>query len=143
MIKVECKINNINNINNIDKSKVSRVIHIQALLIRSFFHSFWANVCKTVRPMLSDRCPVCLSVLSCPICEVGVLWPNGCMDQIKMKLSKQVGIGPGDFVLDGNPAPRPPKRGTTSPIFGPCLSWRNGRPSQLLLSSCISSNICP
>jgi len=24
--------------------------------------SFWAIVCKTVRPMLSDRCPVCLSV---------------------------------------------------------------------------------
>jgi len=27
---------------------------------------FWATVCKTVRPMLSDRCPVCASVcLSC------------------------------------------------------------------------------
>jgi len=37
---------------------------------------FWANVCKTVRPMLSDRCPVCLSV-----CNVGVLWPNGWMYQ--------------------------------------------------------------
>jgi len=23
---------------------------------------FWATVCKTVRPMLSVRCPVCLSV---------------------------------------------------------------------------------
>jgi len=30
----------------------------------------------TVRPMLSDHCPVCLSV-----CNVGVLWPNGCMDR--------------------------------------------------------------
>ena len=39
--------------------------------------SFWATVCKTVRPMLSDRClSVCLSV-----CDVGVLWPNGWMDQ--------------------------------------------------------------
>jgi len=37
--------------------------------------SFWATVCKTVRPMLSDRCPVCLSVLS--VCNVGALWPNG------------------------------------------------------------------
>ena len=37
---------------------------------------FWATVCKTVRPMLSDRC---LSVLS--VCNVGVLWPNGWMDQ--------------------------------------------------------------
>jgi len=25
---------------------------------------FWATVCKTVRPMLSHCCPVCLSVLS-------------------------------------------------------------------------------
>ena len=33
--------------------------------------------------MLSDRCPVCLSVcLSvCPVCDVGALWPNGLMDQ--------------------------------------------------------------
>jgi len=35
---------------------------------------FWATVCKTVRPVLSDRCPVCLSY---PVCDVGVLWPNG------------------------------------------------------------------
>jgi len=26
------------------------------------FEDFWATVCKTVRPMLSVRCPVCLSV---------------------------------------------------------------------------------
>jgi len=31
--------------------------------------------CKTVCPMLSDHCPVCLSV------NVGVLWPNIWMDQ--------------------------------------------------------------
>jgi len=46
-------------------------------------HHFWATVCKTVRPMLSDRqtvvCPFCLSVLS--VCDVGVLWPNGWIDQ--------------------------------------------------------------
>jgi len=36
---------------------------------------FWATVCKTVRPMLSDRCPVC------PVCDVGVLWSNGWIDQ--------------------------------------------------------------
>jgi len=30
-------------------------------------YAFWATVCKTVRPMLSDRCMSCpvLSVLSC------------------------------------------------------------------------------
>jgi len=37
---------------------------------------FWATVSKTVHPMLSDRC---LSV--CPVCNVGVLWPNGWMHQ--------------------------------------------------------------
>jgi len=43
------------------------------------FKIFLAAVCKTVRPMLSDRCPVCLSCL--PVCNVGVLRPNGVMDQ--------------------------------------------------------------
>ena len=42
-------------------------------------YSFWVTVCKTVCPMLSDRCPVCLSVRS--LCDVGVLWPNGWTDQ--------------------------------------------------------------
>ena len=37
--------------------------------------SFWATVCKTVRPMLPVRC------LSCPVCDVCALWPNGWMDQ--------------------------------------------------------------
>jgi len=36
---------------------------------------FWATICKTVHHMLSDR-SVCLSG-----CDVGVLWPNGWMDQ--------------------------------------------------------------
>ena len=36
-------------------------------------------LCKTVRPMLSDRCPAYLSV--CPVCDVGALWPNGWTDQ--------------------------------------------------------------
>ena len=39
-------------------------------------YNFWVTVCKTVRPMLSVRCPVYLSV-----CNVGVLWPNGWTDQ--------------------------------------------------------------
>ena len=34
--------------------------------------------------MLSDRClSVCLLCLSCPVCDVGVLWPNGWMDQVE------------------------------------------------------------
>jgi len=51
-----------------------------------------------------------------------------------MTLGMVVGLGPGHIVLDEDPDLRP-KRGTV-PIFGPCLLWPNGRPSQLLLSSC-------
>jgi len=56
---------------------------------------------------------------------------------IKMPLGTKVGLGPGHIVLRGDPAP-PPKRGTSaqSLIFGSRLLWPNGRPSQLLLSSC-------
>jgi len=42
----------------------------------------------------------------------------------EMRLGTEVGLGPGDFVLDGDPAP--PKRGTASQFFGPCLLWPNG-----------------
>ena len=36
-----------------------------------------------------------------------------------MPLGMEIGLDPGDFVLDGDPAP-PPQ------IFGPCLLWPNG-----------------
>jgi len=37
-----------------------------------------------------------------------------------MKLGMQVGLSPGDFVLDGNPAPPPKKKGgTVAPNFRP------------------------
>jgi len=46
---------------------------------------------------------------------------------IKMSLGTEVGLGPDDIVLDGDPAPRPQiGGGAPSPIFGPCLSWLNG-----------------
>jgi len=79
---------------------------------------FWSTVCKTVCPMLSDRCLSCLSV-TLVYCGQTV----GC---IKMPLGMEIGVGPGHIVLDGDPAP--PKRGTAalSPIFGPCLLWPNG-----------------
>ena len=58
---------------------------------------------------------------------------------IKMSLGMEVGLGPGDLVLNGNPAP-PPQRGAPPPeIFSPCLlrpngwmdeggTWHRGRP---------------
>ena len=61
----------------------------------------------TVCRMLWDRCPVCMSV-----CNVCVLSQNGWMDQE----ATEVGLGPGDIVLDGNPAP-PRKRKEQPPTF--------------------------
>jgi len=43
---------------------------------------------------------------------------------IKMELGTEVGLGPGHTVLDGDPAPPPPK-GHSPRIFGPCLLWLN------------------
>jgi len=43
-----------------------------------------------------------------------------------MSLGMEVGLGPGDFVLDGDPSS--PETGTvpTHPIFGTCILWPNG-----------------
>ena len=72
-----------------------------------------ATVCKTVRSMLSDRCPVCLSycqsVLSCPVLSVTLVYCGQTVRRVKMKLGMQVGLVPGHIVLDGNPAPSPLK----------------------------------
>ena len=57
-------------------------------------------------------CLSCLSILSTPLVHCGhtVGWIN-------IKLGKQVGLGPGHIVLDGDPAPLP-QRGT-APNFWP------------------------
>ena len=45
---------------------------------------------------------------------------------IKMALGMEVGLSPGDFVLDDDPAPPQKRGGAPSPIFGPFLLWPNG-----------------
>jgi len=40
---------------------------------------------------------------------------------IKMSLGMELGLVPGDFVLDGDPVAPSPKGGRTPQIFGPCL----------------------
>jgi len=52
---------------------------------------------------------------------------------IKMKLGMQVGLVPGHTVIDRDLVALP--KGAQPPIFGPCLLWPNGRPSQLLTST--------
>ena len=67
---------------------------------------FSATVCKTVQPYAIGPLSVCLSVLSVTLMYCGreVGW-------IRLALGKEVGLGPGHIVLDGDPAP-PPKKGT-------------------------------
>ena len=56
---------------------------------------------EMVCPVLSDCCPAYLSV--CLVCDIGVLWPNGWMDN--MKHGMEISLGPGHIVLDGDLAP--------------------------------------
>jgi len=63
-----------------------------------------------------------------------LLWLNGWMDQ------DASWYGLGHVVLDGDPTPPPKKRGT-GPQFSARLLWPNGRPSQLLLSTCLHVQI--
>ena len=90
--------------------------------------NFCPTVFKTVSPTLWDRC---LSV--CPVCNVGVLWPNGWMDQDETWYGGRPRPWP-QCVRWGPSSPFP--KGTQPPIFGPCLLWSNDRLSQLLLSFC-------
>jgi len=56
-----------------------------------------------------------------------------------MPLGTEVELGPGYIVLDGDPAPPPPKMVQQLPRFWPM--WPNGRPSQLLLSICFNRKL--
>jgi len=105
---------------------------------------YWATVCKTVRPMLSDRCPVCLSLLSVlslclSVLSVTLVHYGQTVGWIKMKPGMQVALGPGHTVLDRDPASPPQKGHSLPPIFGPYLlrpnswmdqdaAWFGGRP---------------
>jgi len=53
-----------------------------------------------------------------------------------MPLGTEVGLGPGDIVLHRDPAGK--GHSSPSPLFGPCLLWPNGRPSQQLLNACFT-----
>jgi len=82
---------------------------------------FWATICKTVHRMLSDHCPVCLSVLSVTLVYCGQM-----VEWMKMKVGMEVGLGPGHIVLDGDPAPPCQKKGHSSPQFFAHVLWPNG-----------------
>ena len=64
---------------------------------------FWGSVCETVHPILSDRFPVCLSVL-----DITLVYCGQMVGWIKIKLGVEVD----HIVLLADPAPPHPQRGT-------------------------------
>ena len=56
-----------------------------------------------------------------------------------MPLGTEVDLGPGHIVLDWDLSPPHRKSHSNPPLFGPCLLWLNGRPSQLPLNNCCNS----
>ena len=74
---------------------------------------------------LCYRTVVCLSCLSCPVCNVGVLWPNGWTDPDETWHAGRP--RPGHIVLDGDTGPLPQR--DTAPNFRPIYvvaKWVNG-----------------
>ena len=92
---------------------------------------FWATVCKTVRPLLWDRCLSCLPVCNVGYCGQTVGW-------IKMPLGTEVGLRPGHIVLVGDPT-SPPRKGAQQhpPLFSSLCS---GTVAQF--SNCCSMGSC-
>ena len=69
--------------------------------------------------MLWDRCPVCLSV--------ALVYSGQTVGWIKVPFGTAVGFGPGDIVLDAEPA-LAAERGTAAPpppLFGPLCCGRS------------------
>ena len=77
-----------------------------------FTDVFWATVCKTVRPILSDRCLFYVRIILGPY----LVWQNGWMDQDAAWYT-EVGLGPGNIVLDWDLVPPPPQKGGTIAPF--------------------------
>ena len=105
-------------------------------LIRAWLYCLQAFIGRPFvnGPPYSICLSVCLSVcLSCPVCDVGVLWPNGWMDQD----ATWYGGWPWPRPLCVRWEPNSPtERGTSEPhthTFQPTLLW-HGRPSQQLLN---------
>ena len=85
-------------------------------LFRILLSVFRRPLRVTVRHMLRDRChvcPVCLSVTSVYCCQTVGL--------IKMLFGTEVALGPGDIVLDENPAAHG-KGHSSPPLFSPLCS---------------------
>jgi len=122
--------------NAIDKADLCTVVALNASLPRCCCcccYCSWSclfvlglrSPCSFVlRDRLWNGLPCDIGPLSvCPVCNSGVLWPNGWMDQ-------------DETLYEGRPRPwphcirwrpnSPSPKGHSSPIFGPCLLWPSG-----------------
>jgi len=86
-------------------------------------NGFWATVCKTVRPMLSDRCLSVLSLLSGLSVTSDVLWPNGWTDQDETWHANRPRPCPHRVRWESSSAS---PKGVQPSIFGPYLLQPNG-----------------
>jgi len=93
------------------------------------------------RPFVK-RFALCYRIFVCSVLSVlsvTLVYCGKTATWIKMALGKEVGLSPGDKCCVRCGPNSPTERGTAAPpLFGPCLLWPNGCPSQLLLSSCLS-----
>jgi len=101
----------------------------------SLFHiSQFLKLCLGIifgRPLLTDTVYPMSVLFVCPVCNVGVLWPNDSTDQDETGM--HLGLGSGHIVLDAHPAALP-KRGT-APNFRPIsvvAKWLDGSRCHLI-----------
>jgi len=105
-----------------------------------FVHVFGRPLQVTVRLMLQDGCTVC------SVCNFGVLWPNGSMDQDAAWYRYRGRLRSRRHCVRWGLS-SPYGKGHSSPhfsahvYFGLCLLWPKGRPSHQLLSSCKRTDI--
>jgi len=71
---------------------------------------------ETQLPQKGEQPPIFLAHVRC---GQTALWT-------KMPLGVEIGLGPGDIVLDGDPAPPPQKGETADPQFSAHVLWPNG-----------------
>jgi len=101
------------------------------------------------RPFIK-RFTLCYETVVSPVCpvlsvyNVGVLWPNGWMDQDET-WHEGIGLGPGHIVLDGDPAPPPPKGHSPKFLAHICCSQMAGwikMPLGMEVQASVQATLC-
>ena len=129
--KSYCVIVDSNNLDMVQDIKIGLLLGRLIFLIKIAI--FWATVCKTICPMLSNYSLSCLSVCL----SVTLVYCGQTVGQIKMPL----GLGPGHIVLYGDPAPT--QRGI--PNFWPMsvvTKWLDGSKCHLVRRYALAQATC-